>query len=170
MEPSEERESTPSITVPETDMDTQSSLGRTEGSEVIEPVSPPPSRESSEMPQVSQSQEVYILSVHVYIYRVSWCLLYMYPHPLHTLQQSSVEPSGREAVSKATLASSEAEMVRRDSEEGPSIEQEGAKGEVSRADSNVAPVDSSEMSSNVGGGLGEGSMADTTQRSEEEGA
>ncbi len=68
MEPSEERESTPSITVPETDMDTQSSLGRTEGSEVIEPVSPPPSRESSEMPQVSQSQEVYILSVHVYMY------------------------------------------------------------------------------------------------------
>ncbi len=56
MEPSEERESTPSITVPETDMDTQSSLGR---SEVIEPVSPPPSREPSEMPQVSQSQEVY---------------------------------------------------------------------------------------------------------------
>ncbi|XP_064382187.1 nucleoprotein TPR-like isoform X2 [Halichondria panicea] len=138
MEPSEERESTPSITVPETDMDTQSSLGR---SEVIEPVSPPPSREPSEMPQVSQSQE-----------------------------QSSVEPSGREAVSKETLTSSEAEMVvRRDSNEGPSIKPEGATGEVSRADSNVAPVDSSEMSSNVGGGLGEGSMADTTQRSEEEG-
>ncbi len=73
-------------------------------------------------------------------------------------------------MSKATLTSSEAEMVRRDSDEGPNIDPEGSTGEVSRADSNVAPVDSSEMSSNVGGGLGEGSMADTTQRSEEEGA
>lgn len=53
--PSNEGEAPPTITVSETDMDSQPSVSLAERSEST---SPPPSREGSEMPQVSQSQEV----------------------------------------------------------------------------------------------------------------
>ena len=59
---SEERVELATAVIPESDMDTQPSVDRevmTPAESVhTEPVSPPPSREGSEMPQVSQSQEV----------------------------------------------------------------------------------------------------------------
>ena len=59
---SEERAEPASAVIPESDMDTQPSVDgevmTPAESEHFEPVSPPPSQEGSEMPQVSQSQEV----------------------------------------------------------------------------------------------------------------
>ncbi len=92
----------------------------------------------------------------------------LFPPPTHTQQQSSVESSG--TVSEAAPITSEAEGRRRDSEEGERAQQitTMATEEVSGADSRSPRVDSSEMSS-TGQGQGEGEVADTTQKTEEDG-
>ncbi len=53
--PSNASEAPPPVIISETDMDSQPSVSVAERSEVT---SPPPFREGSEMPHVSQSQEV----------------------------------------------------------------------------------------------------------------
>lgn len=87
----------------------------------------------------------------------------------YTRQQSGVESS--EAANEAAPLSSEAEGRRRDSDEGgQALEPHATMSteEVSGVDSHPPPVDSSEMSSS-GRGLREGGVADTTQKSEEDG-
>lgn len=72
-------------------------------------------------------------------------------------------------MSEAAPLSSEAEGRRRDSadEGGQTLQAMTTEG-VSGVDSHPPPVDSSEMSSS-GQGLGEGGVADTTHKSEEDG-